>query len=138
MTGSVTFNKAGYCQYASDSDQNPVGFLVPAINFTLALKTFGTYSVSIKMDYLMKISDELSRSTTGTAYASAIADDFFKQRGGSTITVDIDDDLKNSLSQTQQDALTQTVLYDQANQFLTALLGVAGERRTIRLPDWPT
>ncbi len=135
VTASVTFNKAGYCQYRSSSDQNPVAFLSPTMNLNMALKTYGTYTVEINIDYLMNMVDTLTKETSGTYYASAIADDFYNQRGENTIKVTIDNDLKNTFSAGQDDAFVQSILYDAATQFLTALTGTAGEKKNLKLPD---
>lgn len=134
VTGQVTFNKAGYCQLASDPNQNPASFLVPTISFSMALKTFGSYTVEINREFATTVAEKLRTETRGTYFASALADYFFDHRSPTTINVILDNDLKNSLGGTsQQEALISSILTDAANQFLTVL--TEGSRKEVKIPD---
>jgi hypothetical protein len=133
VTASVTFNKAGFCQLSFGTGQNPASFLTPTITFNMALKTFGTYTVEINIDYLMKAMDSVTKETSGTYFASAVADRWYDEQSINTVRVNLDQDLKNSLKPVQQDAFVQQILYDAANQFLVAVTGKAGER--VPMPD---
>lgn len=137
VTASVTMNEVGHCQYIRQDGQSPVVALTPTANYLFALKTRGEYRVEVDINYMMEALKTLRTTTSGTAHASAIADDFYNAETSQNIRVILDDDLANSL--TGQDGLkesfTQTVLYDLAVQFLNAVTGTAGERRNIALPD---
>ena len=137
VTASVTLNKVGYCRYLENEDQNPVSALEVTANYLMALKTTGSYTVSVNATYLLSVLKKLRQSSGGTAYAGAIADDFFNEKSDVTVDVVLSDDLKNSLSSDPdlQDSLKQTALYDLATQFLTTISGSAASRRNINLPD---
>jgi hypothetical protein len=135
VTGVLTFNKAGYCQLTGAEGQSPVAFLAPTLTFSMALKTAGSYKVHIEHDYALTVAESLAKETNGTYYASALANKFFEDRSTSTISVEIDQDLMNSITSEQADGLVQTVLYDAANQFLTTIAGEFAERRRVELPE---
>ena len=135
ISASVTLNRAGQCDLLRTPNQNIASFLTPTVTYAMAIKTSGEYTVKVNADYLMVVLKSLQKSSTGTASAMALADDFFVNRSSSTIDVIMDDDLKGSLaSQDKMDGFTQTILVDVANQFLTSITGVAGERKDVQLP----
>lgn len=137
LTGAVTLNRAGFCRFSRQENQNPVALLVPTLTWQMALKTFGTYTVTINTDYVRAAFESLVQSSNGTAYASAFADRFFVEKSSATIDVVLDDDLRNSLSaariQNAEDAFKQSVLMDMANQFLAAATGSRGQ--PISMPE---
>lgn len=134
ISASVTLNRYGYCDYSRNDDQDLAAFLVPTVTYAMALKTSGEYSIDIKIDYFLRVLESLSKETSGTYSALALADDFYRERGTNTIDVVLDNDLKNSLSPEDADGFVQTILIDVASQYLTTITGVAGEKRQIQLP----
>ena len=137
VTATVTMNEVGHCQYVGQDGQSPVVALTPTANYLFALKTRGEYRIEVDINYMMKTLQSLSKSTSGTAHASAVAHDFYDATTDQTIKVIMDDDLNNSLSSQEglKESFTQTVLYDLAVQFLNAVTGTAGEKRNISLPE---
>ncbi|MEW8052653.1 MAG: hypothetical protein AB2809_20020 [Candidatus Thiodiazotropha sp.] len=134
VTGSVTFNKVGYCRYR-DEGQNPVAFMTPTITYAMALKTYGSYEIKISVEYLLKVLESLRSTTVGTASASAVSDDFFQNESDQTIKVTLNQDLKNALTNVQRDAFKQNILYDVATQFLSAVSGDAASKKNVVLPE---
>ncbi|RWX13628.1 hypothetical protein EHI42_19735 [Rhizobium hidalgonense] len=120
VTGNITLNKMGYCRMLANKS-DPASFLGPQIEFNMALKTFGTYEVHINVDYLLTIVNTIAKETGGTYYASAVADQFYRERSTNTVNVKLDKDLTNSLDEKQQEGFIQIILTDAANQFLTTI-----------------
>lgn len=135
VSAEVTLNKYGYCSFKAINGNNLASFISPTVDYSMALKTFGSYEVHIKSDFALKILKTLSQETSGTYSALALADDLFTQRSSNTIDILLNNDLTNSLSPDKRDGFIQTALIDVANQFLTAVTGVAGEKRSISLPQ---
>ena len=136
LTAAVTLNKAGYCDYLRKATSNLASFLIPSLNWNLALKTFGSYSVKINRSYARVAFDSVVNERRGTYYASALAEKFFLERSADTIEVNINDDLRNSLSQSGiqgiEESFVQNILTDMANQFLQTATQSRG--RPIELP----
>lgn len=135
ISASVTLNRAGQCDFMRTDNQNLSSFLTPTVTYAMAIKTSGEYTVEVNVDYLMVVLKSLSKSSTGTASALALSDDFFVNRSSKSINVVMNDDLKASLTtKEKEDGFVQTALIDVANQFLTAVTGVAGEKKDVQLP----